>query len=70
METNNCIVLPSGSLINIDDIIYMSPIAIKNSDEETRYEFNIIWAHRIEKTLRYQSYHTAEMDWDFIKKNI
>lgn len=58
---NKCIKLPSGRILDVNDIIYISQPRFKMGDKYPWY-VDIIWAHRIQETLNY--YNKEELDSD------
>lgn len=58
--------LPSGQIINLTDVIFVSNIKIKDSF----FEFNVTWASRVCETLKYIDKESCERDRDFIKSKI
>ena len=65
---SKCIQLPSGRIVNIDDIIYISnPKYSKSSNE---WSFDITWAYRIVESLNYLYKDVLELDRNELIKNI
>lgn len=64
MDTNSHIELPSGRLINANDIIYVSNIY----KHESSHRFKIIWANQAVMHFDYFRGDEAVLDRDHIKK--
>lgn len=58
--------LPSGQIIDLTDVIFVSNIKLK----ESFFEFNVTWASRVCETLKYIDWESCERDRDFIKTKI
>lgn len=62
--------LPSGQIIDLTDVIFVSNIKIKDSVLDSFFEFNVTWASRVCETLKYKDRESCERDRDFIKSKI
>jgi hypothetical protein len=65
---NNYIVLPSGRIIQTDDIIY---VGLPHWDEYSEsIELKITWASRVEETFKYNCMDQAKQDHDSLKQRL
>lgn len=58
--------LPSGQLINLNDVIFVGNIKEVNN----HYEFNVVWATKACEKLIYVNEKSCEIDREYIKKQI
>lgn len=70
----NFIELPSGKMINIESLLYVSEIkdvSVKffNPDAEY-YEFELIWQNKQSEKIRYTDLEIIEMDYNFLKNKL
>ena len=65
--------LPTGHILDIEDIIFVSGIKTCFDDKTydiTHYEFNIIWANRALETLKYDHLEYCNLDREALKKEL
>lgn len=62
--------LPSGRLIDMEDIIYVGTIHDKLGMFNRGYEFSVSWASRVTYWFKYDDYESCEKDWQFIKDSL
>lgn len=69
---NNYIVLPSGKVIQTEDIIYISDIKISGGFllMPIKACFKVIWANRVAETLTYDNMKMANRDREYIKAQL
>lgn len=70
----NFIELPSGKIISIENLLYVSEIKdvsvkIFNPDAEY-YEFELIWQNKQTEKIRYTDLEMVKMDYNFLKNKL
>lgn len=59
--------LPSGCMLDAEDIIYIGNVKPIETVLDCKYVFNIIWAHRVNKDMIYDNPDEAWKDQLYIK---
>lgn len=59
--------LPSGCMLDIEDIIYIGTVKFNETNDGNKYMFNVIWAHKIHKDMIYNTPDEAWKDQLYIK---
>ena len=60
--------LPSGRMINTDDIIYISDIKCKtNVLEDIYYYFDVLWANGQKVNIKFMDKGKCDSDWHCLK---
>lgn len=66
---NNFNQLPSGKVVQTDDIIYISNIEENNGSlSPYNFSFKITWASRATEILQYKDKYSCMQDWSILKK--
>ena len=62
--------LPSGRMVDLENVIYLSDIKEKSSwftDWAYEYTFDIIWAGGERITLKFDNKENCVLDWEYLK---
>ena len=59
--------LPSGRVIDIEDIMYVGLTSEKWTLLGNKHEFQVMWANRLTYTFEYNDLHECEKDLMFIR---
>lgn len=74
MGEMNFIELPSGKLINIENLLYVSEIkdvSVKVFNPETEYfEIEVMWANKQIEKIKYTNLETINLDYNCLKNKI
>ena len=63
--------LPSGRMISIHDIIYVSNIKNKSDVfENIQYYFDVLWANGQKVSINFNDYEQCKLDWIDLKNVI
>ena len=65
--------LPSGRMVDVENIIYLGEIKEKSNfftDWDTVYYFEVVWAGREKVTLTYKDKANCVIDWEHLKMYI
>ena len=70
----NFIELPSGKIISIENLLFVSEIkdvSVKcfNSDANY-YQIDFMWTNKQTETLKYTNLETVNLDYNFLKNNL
>ena len=64
--------LPSGKIISIENLLYVSEIkdvSVKYSDANY-YQIDFMWTNKQTETLKYTNLETVNLDYNFLKNNL
>lgn len=74
MSEMNFIELPSGKLINIENLLYVSEIkdvSVKVFNPETEYfEIEVMWANKQIEKIKYTNLETINLDYNCLKNKL
>lgn len=74
MGEMNFIELPSGKLINIENLLYVSEIkdvSVKVFNPETEYfEIEVMWANKQIEKIKYTNLETINLDYNCLKNKL
>jgi hypothetical protein len=67
---NNYIVLPSGKIVQTDDIIYVGSPKEMSKLFNDEFGFSVVWASRVETIFKYNTMRDANHDYEILKNTL